>query len=569
MPLAIELAAVRLRALSVEQVLDRLEDRYRLLTSGSRVAQPRQQTLRGLMDWSFDLLSPDEQLLWARLSVFAGSFELDAAEQVCRDGAGPGGFLPELVAELVDKSILVPEERAAGAGEPQVRYRLLETIRQYGHDRLAESGAEDQLRLAHRDFYASAVDLAHRGLFGPGQVEGYLRMRAEHPNLRAALEYSVTAPGEALAGLRVATKLHHYWVMSGSFSEGRRWLQRLLAQAPEVPAGDEAAALAVAGRLAVLQGDSDEGRSLVTKAHSLAESAGDGGVAADAAHAEGLAAMFWGDPATGLGLFEEALAGQRAAGDLFGAALALVQLATARSLLGDAEGALAASDECLALSRAHDERWCAALALWTQALAVWRQGDLARASELAAQTLRLKQPFGDRMGMAMCMEVLAWVAAAHGRGDRTARLLGAVHSAWRSIGASLFLHLVDDHERCEARARDMLGRSTFEAAFAEGAALPFDHAVAYALEERRSAGSGRRSAGRVGSGPLSLTRREAEIADLVAKGLSNREIAAALVIAPRTAEGHVEKILSKLGFTSRAQIAAWVAETRARPESLP
>jgi DNA-binding CsgD family transcriptional regulator len=380
----------------------------------------------------------------------------------------------------------------------------------------------------------------------------------------------------------MAARLQHYWVMSGHFSEGRRWLQRLLARADDVPAGDEAAALAVAGRLAVLQGDTDEGLSLLAKARGLAESAGAWSVAADAAHAEGLAAMFWGDPHTAVGLFEEALAEQRAVGDLFGTALALVQLATARSVLGDADGAFAASQECLALSRGHDERWCAALALWTQALAAWRRGDLAQASTLAAQTLRLKQPFGDRMGMAMCMEVLAWVAAAHGRGDRAARLLGAIHAAWRSIGATLFRHLVPDHDRCEARAREMLGRSMYDAAFTDGAALAFDDAVAYALEERRAARSfagsggagssggggaaGRRGLSRTGGAALSLTRREAQIADLVAQGLSNREIAEALVIAPRTAEGHVERILSKLGFTSRAQIAAWVAENRAAPD---
>jgi non-specific serine/threonine protein kinase len=563
-----------MRALSVEQVLDRLEDRYRLLTSGNRVAMPRQQTLRGLMDWSFELLTPDEQQLWARLSVFVGSFELDAAERVCGDDTESSGFVPVLVAELVDKSILLIEEgpRAdvAGGGEPRVRYRLLETIRQYGQDRLQESGAEDELRRRHRDYYAEAVERSRGDLFSPEQVESYLQLRADHTNLRAALDYCATAPGESLAGLRVAVALHHYWIMSGSFSEGRRWLQRLLAQATEAPPGDEAAALAVAGRLAVLQGDSDEGLSLLEKAHSLAESIGEGGTSADAAHAEGLAAMFWGDPSSGLGLFERALAGQRAAEDLFGVGLALVQLATARSLLGDPEGALAASEECLALSRENDERWCAALALWTQALAVWRQGDLQQASGLAAQTLRLKQPFGDRMGMAMCMEVLAWVAAAQGRGDRAARLLGAVHAAWRSIGASLFRHLVEDHERCEARARAMLGKSTFEAAFTDGAALPFDDAVAYALEARRTAHSGQRGASRVGpASSLSLTRREGQIAVLVADGLSNRQIAAELVIAPRTAEGHVEKILSKLGFTSRAQIAAWVAENRVHPDSPP
>jgi non-specific serine/threonine protein kinase len=216
---------------------------------------------------------------------------------------------------------------------------------------------------------------------------------------------------------------------------------------------------------------------------------------------------------------------------------------------------MAYAEECVALSEAASERWCAALARWVEALVQWRLGHGARARTYARDVLRLKEPFGDRMGMAMSVEVVAWAEADAGRSAEAARLLGAVQAALDSIGASLFGHLHEDHNACLTRIRQALGDDAFSQAFDEGTALRFDEAVALAL--------GRRTPAPAIDGAhvdeIRLTRRETEIAALVAEGLTNREIAERLVVAQRTAEGHVAHILSKLGFTSRTQLAAWVA----------
>lgn len=547
-PLAIELAAVRIRSLSVDQILRALSDRYRLLTQGSRAALPRQQSLRSMMDWSFDLLSEGGKKLWARTSVFADSFELDAAEGICPDDELHGDHVIDLLAELVDKSVLIKEDHGS-----LVRYRLLDTVREYGLHRLRDSGELHEVRRRHRDWYAEFATRACAGLEDGTQVQWYHRLRAEHPNLRLALDFCTGEPGEARVGLRMASDLQHYWVMRGSFSEGRRWLTQLLAAEPMAP--ERIGGLAVAGKLAILQGDTAEGLSQLEDARDLAMRCGEESWLADIAHAEGLAALFWGESANAIALFGEALERHEAAGKDFGMMLALIQSATARSLLGDADQALALLDQCLEISTMHSDRWCASMALWTQALIRWHWGDHTHADLLAKDCLRIKEDFGDRMGMAMAMEVIAWVAETQGHHARAAQLLGAIQTAWHSIGASLFKHLADDHAKCEERARDALGAAAFVDAFVKGRDLEFDEAVALAL--RRSARS--RPPSPVPTHEPGLTSRELEIAELVAKGLSNREIAATLVISPRTAEKHVEKILTKLGLSSRTQVGVWVA----------
>lgn len=547
-PLAIELAAVRIRSLSVDQILKALSDRYRLLTQGSRAALPRQQSLRAMMDWSFDLLSDGAQKLWARASVFADSFELDAAEGVCPDEDMPTDAVLDLLAELVDKSVLIRDDHDA-----HVRYRLLDTVREYGLHRLSDSGELESVRRRHRDWYAEFAVRACIGLEDGSQVELYHRLRAEHPNIRVALDFCVSTPSEAATGLRMATDLQHCWVMRGSFSEGRRWLDQLLKLAPM--ATERVAGLAVAGKLAVLQGDAAEGLSQLEEARDLAVRSDDETWLADIAHAEGLAALFWGESANAVALFSEALERHRAAGRDFGVMLSLIQSATARSLLGDADRALESLDQCLEISTAHADRWCASMALWTQALIRWHWGDHTHADLLAKDSLRIKEEFGDRMGMAMAMEIIAWVAETQGHHARAAQLLGAIQTAWHSIGASLFKHMTDDHAKCEERARNALGAAAFVDSFVKGRDLDFDEAVALAL--RRSVRT--RPPSPVPTHEPELTSRELEIAELVAKGLSNREIAATLVISPRTAEKHVEKILTKLGLSSRTQVGVWVA----------
>jgi predicted ATPase/DNA-binding CsgD family transcriptional regulator len=559
MPLAIELAAVRVRSLTVEQILDRLVDRFALLTQGSRAALPRQQTLQALLDWSHDLLEPRERLAWARASVFSGGFDLAALEAVACDADLPAAALPDVVDGLVAKSVLVREAVEIGGA---ARFHMLESLREYGDARLAETGAVASYAERHRRWYAGLAATAAGELFGPAQVDWFARLRADHDNLGTALERLAHDPAGAVEGLRMASALQHHWVMTGRFGEGRAWVQRLLAQLPE-PDEEEpvarsvarAAGLEVAGRLAVLQGQIDVGRPMLEEALAAATAVGDATWRAHALHGLALASVFWGEPAAALPLLEEALALHRQGKDPFGVPLALVQLATVHATLGSPDRAMACAEECIALSEAASERWCAALARWVQALVQWQIAHGTRARTYAREVLRLKAPFGDRMGMAMSVEVVAWAESEAGRSPEAARLLGAVQAALDSIGASLFGHLHEDHDRCLARTREALGDDAFRRAFEAGSAMRFDEAVALALGRRTPAPA----AADTQRDEVRLTRREGEIAALVAEGLTNREIAERLVMAPRTAEGHVAHILGKLGFTSRAQLAAWTA----------
>ena len=306
MPLAIELASVRARSLTVQQILDRLSDRFALLTRGNRAALPRQQTLQALLDWSHDLLEPRERLAWARASVFSGGFDLAALEAVACDDDLPGAALADVVDALVAKSVLVRESGEIGGA---ARFHMLESLREYGDARLAETGGAAPYAERHRRWYAGLAATAAGELFGPAQVDWFARLRADHDNLRAALERLAHDPADAVEGLRMAAALQHHWVMVGRFGEGRAWAERLLAQLP-APGDDEpversvarAAGLEVAGRLAVLQGQIDVGRPLLEEALAAATAAGDATWRAHALHGLALASAFWGEPAAALPL---------------------------------------------------------------------------------------------------------------------------------------------------------------------------------------------------------------------------------------------------------------------------
>ena len=555
-PLAIELASVRVRSLSVEQILDRLADRFALLTRGSRAALPRQQTLRALIDWSYDLLSPAERLLWARSTVFSGSFDVDAVRAVACDQQVPVAEAGSLLDALTAKSILVRD----GVG-PASRYRMLESIREYGVTKLEASGESEQHAEKHRTYFTGLAATAAQEMYGAAGVDWFRRLRADHDNLRAALDACVREDAHVEDGLLMVGHLQHYWVMVSRLAEGRLWADRLLDRATG-PSVARAAALEVAGRLAVLQGDVQEGLPLLDRALEEATALGSDTWRAHALHGKAQAAMFWGDPDDAEPLLDEALVLHASGEDPFGVPFALVQLATLHANRGEADRAQEYAERCIAASEAVGEQWCAALARWTQALLGWRAGRTARVKAYARDVLRLKQPFGDRLGMAMSMEMLAWVAAEEGRPEHAAVLLGATDTALASIGGALFRHLLDDHEACVARTRRALGDAAYDHAFGEGAELSFDEAVALALGRRKGEPqAGDEATGRPAGEPaVRLTRRENEIAGLVAEGLTNREIAERLFMSQRTAEGHVARILRKLGFTARDQITAWVAE---------
>ncbi|TMR94651.1 helix-turn-helix transcriptional regulator [Nonomuraea basaltis] len=550
-PLAIELAAVRLRALSVEQLLARLDDRFRLLTSGVRTAMPRQQTLRALIDWSYALCTEQEKLLWSRLSVFSGGLDLEAAEQVCSgNGIAPEEIF-DLVNGLVEKSVLAREEHPS-----MMRYRLLETIRQYGRERLRESGEEAELKARHRDWYRDLTTRAQHGWYGPDQVTWFTRLRAEHGNLRTALDYCLSTPGEAEAGLAIATALRFYWIAAGALREGRGWLDRLLTTGVE-PTLARARALCVNARLAVLQSDFEVAEAMLDGCVDLGRGLDDASVLAGAAYVSGLTALIKRDPAGAVDLLSQAVDGNRAAGDEMGVVNSMMYLATAHTLLGRSDQAVALFKECLAICEARHEHWFRSYTLWVFGIEMWKQGDTARGVEMEREAIRLKQPFDDRLGIALCVEALAWMAA-DDQAERAAVLLGASQQNWQSFGGPMFGYLAGFHDTAETMARESLGGSAFDAAFHKGTELNCAEAVAYAMGESAPAGRKTRE-------PSPLTPREMEIARLVSKGMSNKAIAASLVIAQRTAEAHVEHILCKLGFNSRAQIAAWVGEQAPSP----
>jgi non-specific serine/threonine protein kinase len=278
------------------------------------------------------------------------------------------------------------------------------------------------------------------------------------------------------------------------------------------------------------------------------------------AHVSGSVAIFRGELLNAITFSEEAIAGHREVGDTGGVLSTLFQLAVASSLVGDADRAAAACEESFRISEAHGERWGRSYALWALALHRWLQHDTQAAVSLARESLAIKQGFHDQVGAALDIEVLAWIAASGGRFEHAARLLGAASAIWHALGTAMSAfgpQLTDHHDQCERRASRALGERTFRAAFDEGARLTAVQAIACALEDKPAASSP------APDGRVPLTHREWEVAKLIAQGLSNKEIAATLVISLRTAEGHVEHILTKLGFTSRAQVATWMAEERA------
>jgi len=389
-PLAIELAAARLRMLSPEQVAARLDDRFRLLTGGSRTALPRHQTLQAAMDWSHDLLDAPERALFRRLSVFGGSFGLEAVEAIC-GGQDDTPDIVEALSLLIDKSLVHVDERAAAP-----RYGLLETVRQYGRDKLVAAGEAAVFRRRHRDWTLALAESAARDLHGPGQ-EGWLdRLAAEHDNLRAALAWSLDAD-DPVAGLRLAAALWWFWFVRGFLSEGRDWLDRALAEgydALDAPDAVRAEAALGAGALAWRQRDYDEADRRLAEA---------------------------------LDLF-------RALDDEAGAARSLLYQGRTAHFRGDDERAKVLYDESLRQSDAAGDRWGVAAAMDALGLLAWQQGDFAEANAWLERGLALCKVLGDPLGTADALNILGRVAFDQGDYGRATRLVEESLEAYRALG---------------------------------------------------------------------------------------------------------------------------------------
>jgi non-specific serine/threonine protein kinase len=552
LPLAIELATARLATFSADEIRHGLTHRYELLAGGSRSAPTRQQTLRGCIEWSYDLCTTTEKLLWARLAVFAGGVELDAAEDVCGGHGLAAEDMLDLVASLVDKSILVREEHGAVS-----RYRLLDTIRDYGLDKLREVDGYAALGRRHRDWYERLVLDADADWIGPRQADWLTRMRREHPNLRVALEFCLSKPEEAATGLRMATALQWYWLASGRLDEGRQWLDRAVTRQSAPPTTEWAKALYHAGMLAWFQNDGPGASALAEDVRHLAERLGDATSRALATHAAANVAVLSGDLPRAAAGWEEARGMHRAEGNLPRLLEALCGLGLASGLLRDEARAVACHEEILAITEPRGEAWFRSYSLYLLGVAVWSRGDSWRATELVEQSLRLKRLVDERLGTVWCFEALAWIAADKHDPRRGATLLGAAESISHDLGTppAIFPHLLVYHDQCEQQVRRDLGAHAFHTAFRHGMDLNIDDAVGYALNEQP-----REVAASPAVAEATLTRRERQVAELITHGLSNREIATRLVISQRTAESHVEHILTKLGCATRTQIAVWVAQ---------
>jgi len=550
-PLALELAAARLRVLSPQQILERLDEHSGgVLRSGSAVAPERHRSLRSLIDWSYGLCSTEERTLWARLGVFPGSFDLEAVEQVCTGDDVPREWALDLLSGLVDKSILLTEP-----GADPVRYRMPETIRAFGREQLAAAGQELALRRRHRDYFAH-IYLANEPWFGPRQRELLSGMRLERDNYRAALSFCLSEPDEPVSSaVHMVGAVAAETMVRGFLSEGRHWMHRVLEVVHE-PTPERAQLLWVDGWHALNQGDVAGGEPRLEGSRDLAERVGDTRDAAIATVFLGMCAMMRGDVPGAFRLYDDAFGRLRREHDPMGFVLAATRLGFASFLHGDADRAVALCEEAISESNKHGDSWHKAETLGDLSTIMWRRGDTRRAAELAAEGLRIQRAFDNAVGTAQFLEILAWIAATERQYPRAARLLGAADRVWHAIDASLFPYLLDYRSETEQSTRRTLGARTFDVEYRVGVDSSHADNVAFALDEPES--TVHEDGGALGG----LTRREREIAGLVAHGLSNQEIATKLVISRRTAEGHVEHILSKLGFTSRAQIAVWVAEHR-------
>ncbi|MFC0448573.1 LuxR C-terminal-related transcriptional regulator [Rhodococcus jostii] len=550
LPLPIELAAARLRVMSVHQILDRLTDRYRLLTGGSRAAPARQKALRWSIDWSYELCTPQEQRLWARLGMFACSFELDAAEAICGDG-DRGGDLLDVVTALVDKSILIREE----AGDV-VRYRMLDILSEYAQEKLQSTGEYPNLRRRFQDWYQELIMRAAADTISPRQLHWLHRLDREEPNLRAALQFFLSEPDGAAAGLRMAVGLFPFWFSRGYLREGRLWLDRVLAAADGESSADLAKALYLVSLFAGVQGDVAEGVGLLARADSLEDRPGDTSMRALRGYVRGFLALYNSDSVSAVPHFEEAIgAAQDAEGADFFHIGSLLGEGLAYMSLGDASKARVRHQRMLALSwTLGDIVYCGRSAM-IGAWAWWRDGDLPRARAVIEEGIRMSTRADDSFGIGCSLEALAWIEADHNPGC-AAVLLGAAAAIWREVGGTMANYLtgLSYHSDCEQQARSALGDRQFEEKYQHGSAFSVDDAVRFAFDEQPVPGKSPEVD--------TLSRRERQVAELVAEGLTNRAIAAKLVISQRTAQGHVERILCKLGYTSRTQIATWLIEQR-------
>lgn len=546
LPLAIELAAVRTRVLSVDQIRDRLTGRFGLLTGGGRAALPRHETLRATIDWSFDLLSAKEQTLLRRLSAFAGRFTLEDVEGVCRSDELTADAL-EVLSSLVDKSLLMKED----ANELPC-YHLHETMREYARLKLREAGEGEIIEERCAQYYVStcqrsAADARYRHL-----LKWLDWMEVESDNVRSVLQRCVIR-SDYPRGIALASSLGWYW-MTRATTEGVRWLDQLLASGPGSSEG-YAWAYFVRGFLAVLQADPIAGRTALEHAVAGAREGGHLRLLTQSLSMAATAEIFAGDRASAGRLLDEAQVIATSLDDL-PATLAFLQARSLNGLFeGDLDAVRSASLEGVRLSRKVGDVYSLQVMLINLGSAAFVAGHLDESKPRFTEALRIAHQIDDRVAQFYLLNALGCHAAASRQQRVSAQLLGAAETLRTGAGANINRSLAPWIAQAESSAIAVLGASEFHAEFEAGKRLSRAAAVALALGESAPVSP----AASDGSGARILGKRESDVARLVAEGLSNKQIGARLFISERTVDSHVRSILNRLGFNSRAQIAAWVA----------
>jgi predicted ATPase/class 3 adenylate cyclase len=515
-PLALELAAARVKVLSVEQIAQRLDDRFRLLTGGSRTGLPRQQTLRALIDWSYDLLSGAEQTLLRRLSVFAGGWTLEAAEQVCSGGSAREEDVLNLLGRLVDKSLVLVDD-VEGQGR---RYRLLEMVRQYSRDRREEQDDSDEARERHYAWFLALAEDAEAQLRGLDQGMWLNRLETEHDNFRAALD-NCLARGSGEDYQKLAGALWHFWYIRGHWGEGQERLSRAVKIGPELTIG-RAKALCGASCIAWGQDYDREARALAEESLAVSEAMGDKRSIAEALKHLGMTARRRGDYGSARALFENSLAIYRDLANPQNSAHLLCCLGEMAWLQGEFPRARALQEESLKLSHAADsqrdrgysltnlgnvtlaeghpdaarplaeeglaifralgENWAIAYALWSLGNIVFGAGRLAEAGENFREALVLVRDLDSRWSIGFALTALGFLASAQGEDARAVRLLSAAQALRESIRFPLPPILRRPSESCLAALRSRLGSDQFQAAWNAGQAIMLSQAIQEALQ---------------------------------------------------------------------------------------
>jgi non-specific serine/threonine protein kinase len=552
LPLAIELAAARIKVLPPPALLDRLDRRMPLLTDGSRDQPPRLRAMRDAIAWSYDLLAPEEQALFRSLAVFAGGFTLEAAEAT-GSATGDAGIDPFTgIVALVEANLL---RRDSGGNEGEPRYTMLETIRDYGFEQLAASGEESIVRDAHAAWCLGLAEQAEQFWFTEGQGRFAARLDVEHDNLRAVLTW-LDQSGDAETGVRLAGWLGWFWFNRNHFSEGRSWLERALVWSAGSRTVERVRVLRQAATLARFQGDLAQAMSWAEESAAIANEIGDA-VGIDTPLAElGAGAGFAGDFDRSRQYLEAALAHYRALSETVPraaplAAQMLSNLAWLDIRKGDLEGARQLADESLGLQRAFGYAIGISDSLFHLALIAYEVGERAECAALCRESLELAWEEQMLHRVALPIDRLAILSADVGHDGMAARLFGAAERLHERLGLVRDEILLSGRARALSGARARLGEEGFATAWAAGRSLPVEDAVVEAERAADMVVAAEPNRQADDDGLAGLTSREREVLRLLVAGHTDREIAAALFVSPRTVGTHVSHILAKLQVETR------------------